>query len=180
MAAPAGGVVVSSPLPVEPLPSPSGHPSVNIRLATPADLPGVRYIVEAAYAPYIARIGRRPGPMLDDYASLIATGRVHVAGRADAAEGVLVLIPQTDALLLDNVAVAPAAQGVGIGRTMMEFAERTALAAGYGSIRLYTNEAMSENIVLYARLGYTETHRVEEKGLRRVYMRKALRGLPAR
>jgi ribosomal protein S18 acetylase RimI-like enzyme len=57
---------------------------------------------------------------------------------------------------------------------MMAFAESTARAAGYRCIRLYTNEAMTENIGLYSRLGYVETHRAEEKGLRRVYMAKTL------
>ena len=33
---------------------------------------------------------------------------------------------------------------------------------------------MTENIALYARLGYAETHRAEEKGFRRVYMAKPL------
>jgi ribosomal protein S18 acetylase RimI-like enzyme len=75
-------------------------------------------------------------------------------------------------MLLDNVAVAPAAQGSGLGRKMLEFAEAEAVEAGYRSIRLYTNEAMTENIELYTRMGYSETHRVEEKGFRRVYMSK--------
>jgi ribosomal protein S18 acetylase RimI-like enzyme len=54
------------------------------------------------------------------------------------------------------------------------FAERSARDAGYKSIRLYTHEKMTQNIALYSRIGYVETHRGEEKGLRRVYMIKAL------
>ena len=46
--------------------------------------------------------------------------------------------------------------------------------AGYATVRLYTNEAMTENIKLYAKIGYAETHRAEEKGLRRVYMAKTV------
>jgi ribosomal protein S18 acetylase RimI-like enzyme len=112
--------------------------------------------------------------MLDNYGALISDGRVYVAERDDTVRGVLVLVPQTDAMLLDNVAVAPEAQGSGVGRRLLEFAEKTAIEAGYGVIKLYTNEAMTENIALYTRFGYTETHRVEERGLRRVYMSKAL------
>ena len=33
---------------------------------------------------------------------------------------------------------------------------------------------MTENIALYSRIGYVETHRAEEKKLRRVYMAKRL------
>ena len=117
--------------------------------------------------------------MLDDYKALIDEGRVYVVERDGLVQGFLVLIPQDDAMLLDNVAVSPRAQGLGLGRMMLEFAERQALEAGYGFIKLYTNEAMTENITLYARVGYTETHRAEEKGLRRVYMIKALENASA-
>ncbi len=112
--------------------------------------------------------------MLDDYASLIRDGRVHVIEHDGIVQGVLVLIPQEDAMLLDNIAVSPAVQGLGLGRILLTFAEATAAAAGYSAIRLYTNEAMTENIALYTRVGYSETHRAEEKGLRRVYMSKPL------
>ena len=112
--------------------------------------------------------------MLDDYSALIEGGHVHVVEHAGVVQGVLVLIPEKDSMLLDNVAVAPAAQGLGLGRLMLAFAERCAIDAGYDSIRLYTNEAMTENIELYARIGYAETHRAEEKGLRRVYMAKPI------
>jgi ribosomal protein S18 acetylase RimI-like enzyme len=77
-------------------------------------------------------------------------------------------------MLLDNVAVSPNARGLGLGRVMLRFAERAAMASGYRSIKLYTNEAMTENIELYSRCGYLETHRTEENGLRRVYMAKPL------
>jgi ribosomal protein S18 acetylase RimI-like enzyme len=77
-------------------------------------------------------------------------------------------------MLLDNIAVDPACQGAGLGRELLAFAEQTARAAGHDVIRLYTNAAMTENIALYTRIGYAETHRVGEKGFRRVYMEKKL------
>ncbi len=149
-------------------------PMHTIRLATIADLSCVEAIVQGAYSHYVARLGRKPAPMLDDYSALIADGLVHVAEREGVLRGILVLIPEADALLLDNVAVAPAAQGMGLGRTLLDHAEQAARAAGFATIRLYTNEKMTENFSLYTRLGYSETHRAEEKGLRRVYMAKRL------
>jgi len=146
----------------------------DLRLATTKDLRAVEEIVRAAYFPYVSRIGREPGPMLEDYRKSIADRRVHVVEQDGIVSGVLVLIPERDAMLLDNVAVAPSAQGLGLGRKMLEFAERAARDAGLRSIRLYTNEAMTENISLYCRIGYCETHRAEEKGLRRIYMTKQL------
>jgi len=110
--------------------------------------------------------------MGDDYGAHILQGRVYVLETEGTVQGILVLIPEINTMLLDNVAVASSAQGLGFGRALLEFAEQAARHAGFHSIRLYTNEAMTENIALYSRLGYVETHRVEEKGFRRVYMTK--------
>jgi ribosomal protein S18 acetylase RimI-like enzyme len=87
---------------------------------------------------------------------------------------VLVLVPEQDAMLLANVAVAPAVRGTGMGRCLLEFAERMAKASGYRHLRLYTHETMTENIALYTRIGYAETHRAREHGLDRVFMIKPL------
>lgn len=145
-----------------------------IRKATPADREAVEGVVTRAYQHYVPRIGRKPGPMLDDYGALIAEDRVHVLEHDGAIKAALVLIPQDDAMLLDNIAVLPEAQGLGLGRALLVFAEDTARLAGYTRIRLYTNAAMTENLALYARIGYRETHRATEKGLHRVYMEKVL------
>jgi GNAT superfamily N-acetyltransferase len=148
--------------------------ALDPRLATPADLPAIEAIVQAAYSPYINRIGRKPGPMLDDYAALINDFRVYVVDQDEIIQGMVVLIPNEDAMLLDNVAVAPSARGLGVGRRLIAYAEQFAEKAGYNSIKLYTNEAMTENVTHYAKIGYKETHRIEGKGLKRVYMKKIL------
>ena len=146
-----------------------------LRVARPDDRVVVETLVAAAYGPYIARIGRKPGPMLDDYAASIAAGHVHVAtDDLGAVLGLVVLIPESDAMLLDNVAVDPALRGAGVGRCLIQFAEAEARRVGLPAIRLYTHEMMTENIALYGRYGYRETHRAEEKGFRRVFMTKAL------
>ncbi len=144
-----------------------------IRPAVVDDLPAIAAIVEAAYRPYVARIGREPGPMLDDYAALVGAGRVHVAEHGVVC-GLIVLIPEGATMLLDNVAVHPDHHGQGIGGRLLGFAEETARAASCAAIRLYTHELMAENFARYRRLGYVEMHRAEEKGLRRVFMRKPL------
>ncbi len=146
----------------------------QIRLATLDDLRAVESIVAAAYSPYIVRMGQKPGPMLDDYAEHIRQGRVHVIDMDGAPAALLVLIPEDDAMLLDNVAVSPAGRGTGLGRQLIQFAERAALAAGYKTIRLYTHVTMTENIELYRRNGFVETHRLVQKGLSRVFMSKRL------
>ena len=42
------------------------------------------------------------------------------------------------------------------------------------AIRLYTNAAMTENLSIYAHMGFVETHRAVEKGFNRVYLRWTL------
>lgn len=79
--------------------------------------------------------------------------------------------PDLDWLLLTK-RPENAAQGLGLGRRMLQFAERVAVDRGYRYIRLYTNEAMAENIALYSRIGYSEMHRAVENGLRRLHMAK--------
>lgn len=141
-----------------------------VRPADAADLPAVQRIVQAAYTKYIARIGKPPGPMLDDYAALIRSHAVWVKG--DPIRGAIVLLPEDDHLLLDNVAVDPAAQGQGVGRTLITFAEAEARRRGYREMRLYTHQLMTENIALYSRTGWQETGRGEQNGFARVFFRK--------
>jgi GNAT superfamily N-acetyltransferase len=147
-----------------------------IRGASLADTGSVREIVDSAYRSYIPRIGKPPGPMLDDYAKRIADGQVWVMDSAGGIVGVLVLEESPDGFLLDNIAVAPGMQGKGRGRALLEFAEAQAMRRGWHEIRLYTNALMTENIALYRRVGYVETMRVNEKGFDRVYMTKRLAG----
>jgi len=148
--------------------------SLTIRRALRAEAPAIAACVRAAYAPWVARLGREPWPMTQDYEVVLATDEVFVAERGGELVGILVLIATDEGFLLDNVAVHPAQKGGGIGKALLVHAEREAKARGYDSIYLYTNAAMSENIALYSRLGYVEYERREEHGLRRVFMRKRL------
>jgi GNAT superfamily N-acetyltransferase len=145
---------------------------MHIRPALSADLPRIERIVHAAYARYIPRIGKPPGPMGDDYAARIRAGSVWVAG--DHVDGVVVLLDAPGHLLLDNVAVDPDAQGKGIGRLLIAFAEAEARRRGHAELRLYTHQLMTENIALYARTGWEETGRGEQGGFARVFFRKRL------
>lgn len=145
-----------------------------IRRAQPDEADAVRDVVSAAYSHYIPRIGKPPGPMLDDYPQRIADKQVWVLEEAGRIAGILVLEEAPAGFLLDNIAVVPDGQGKGFGRALMEFAEAEARRRGFGAINLYTHALMHENIALYRRAGYLETHRITERGFDRVYMRKPL------
>jgi len=60
------------------------------------------------------------------------------------------LLLKADHLLLDNLAVRPDRQRCGFGRKLIAFAEAEARRLRFAELRLYTHEAMSENIALYA------------------------------
>jgi GNAT superfamily N-acetyltransferase len=147
---------------------------MDIRPARAGDVAAIGAIVDAAYAVYIPRMGKKPGPMLDDYAARVAEGVVWVAEQDGKVAGVVVLLPEDEHLLLDNVAVAPEAHGKGVGRALVAFAEAEARRRGHAEIRLYTHEKMTENIAMYPRLGYEETHRAQQAGYDRVFFRKKL------
>ena len=146
-----------------------------IRPAEPADRAAVESIVAAAYTKYVERIGKPPGPMLDDYAALIAAGAVSLWAEPDGAiTALIVLLPQPDHLLLDNIAVNPERQGQGLGRRLIAFGEMEAQRLGHAELRLYTHATMTENIALYRRLGFVETGRGQQAGYDRVFMTKRI------
>jgi ribosomal protein S18 acetylase RimI-like enzyme len=147
---------------------------IRIRAATAADIPAIVDIVDRAYRHYIARIGKPPGPMLDDYLARVSEDAVWVLQDGPAIAGILVLLSAPEYLLLDNIAIAPERQGRGLGRRLLAFAEGEALRRGYREIRLYTHQTMIENQRLYASIGYEERGRGSEAGYDRVFMRKPL------
>jgi ribosomal protein S18 acetylase RimI-like enzyme len=138
------------------------------------DLPAIRAVIDAAYARYLPRMEKPPAPMFRDYGPSIEAGTTWVTGSPVTA--VLTLYPRDDHLYVENVAVDPSAQGRGLGRALMEFAEQEAARRRLSRMALVTHEAMAENQAIYARLGYVETERRAEDGYRRIYMEKALGG----
>jgi ribosomal protein S18 acetylase RimI-like enzyme len=132
----------------------------------------MRELARAAYQPYVERIGREPAPLSADYGRIAGSGHAWVAEHDDRIVGLLVLEPADDHLLLENVAVAPQAQGRGIGGRLLRLAEDLARAHGLREVRLYTNEAMTENLAYYPRHGYRETQRSVQNGFRRVFFTK--------
>lgn len=145
-----------------------------LRAATSADAAKVTALVNAAYGHYIERIGMVPRPMTDDYAEVIKNYQVTLAKSNHAILGVIVLTVTDEGFLIDNVAVDPSYRGKGVGKALLTFAEDEARRAGFDSIYLYTHEKMTENLALYARIGYVEYDRRSQGDFSLVYMRKPL------
>jgi ribosomal protein S18 acetylase RimI-like enzyme len=145
------------------------------RRATTSDVDAIGRLVERAYGGYECRLGIRPGPMDDDYARRVSEDEVWVvAPQTGGLAGLLVLAVRSDHLLLDNIAVDPERQGEGLGRRLLDLAERRAREQGFDTIRLYTHHLMVQNQRIYERDGYVETHREPEHGFGRVFYTKHL------
>jgi ribosomal protein S18 acetylase RimI-like enzyme len=149
---------------------------LDLRRAADADADTLAALVTSAYQHYVARIGRPPSPMTEDYAQVVRQHEVWVAVRGDVIVGLIELIREPDHLLIENLAVLPSEQGRGTGSRLLGLAEERAGEYGLTELRLYTNEAMTENIAYYPRRGYVETHRGGDGGYRRVFFSKKLAG----
>jgi hypothetical protein len=94
------------------------------------DVQRVESVIHAAYVGYVAINCKTPGPMLDDYAALIAQSRVYVLDDGDVV-GVLFLLPSLGSCSSTTSPSTHSAQGTGYGRLLLAFAEDEALRAGF-------------------------------------------------
>jgi GNAT superfamily N-acetyltransferase len=147
----------------------------EIRKANADDVPAIENLITDTYTKYVSRMdGVKPGPMRDDYAALVKDEVVYLTDDEYGISSLLVLIDKPDHLLLDNIAVRPNLQGTGLGKRLFIFADEEAHRRGFDELRLYTAEAMYENIALYTRSGWVEYDRFVQKGYPRVFMRRRL------
>ena len=142
-------------------------------MAAGGDASEMRRIARTAYAKYTSRIGREPAPMAADYDADLAARRAVVIGADAKLRGYMVAWSEGDAYFIENIGIEPQYQGRGLGRRLIEHAVSEARRAGLDALSLYTNESMTENLAMYAHIGFVETHRLSEHGFRRVYMRWA-------
>ncbi|MER6958317.1 GNAT family N-acetyltransferase [Streptomyces sp. NPDC000618] len=146
--------------------------SEKIRPATAADVPAVKAVTDAAYTPYIERIGLVPLPMTADHAANVAAGKVFVTG--DPVDGLVVVEEHADHLFLDSIAVHPDAHGKGVGRLLLHFVDAHARALGLTEVRLCTHAMMWENQKIYPRYGYELVERRMDGPYDRIHYRKRL------
>jgi ribosomal protein S18 acetylase RimI-like enzyme len=124
------------------------------RQGVATDATAIRDLTRAAYAKWVPVIGREPKPMTADYTQAVLKHRfdlIYINGKRAA---LIETIMETDYLLIENVAVSPSFQKRGLGRKLMAHAEKLATSSGFSEIKLYTNKLFTENIQLYAKLGY--------------------------
>ncbi|WP_026622346.1 GNAT superfamily N-acetyltransferase [Ensifer sp. WSM1721] len=85
--------------------------------------------------------------------------------------------PEPDCLYIGKLAVAPKAQGRGVGRMLLSVAEETAKTLALPALRLQTRIELTENHATFAAWGFVETSRSAHPGFTRptsIEMRKRL------
>jgi GNAT superfamily N-acetyltransferase len=147
----------------------------ELRRGAAEDAPAIRELTRTAYAKWVPIIGREPKPMTADYAEAVRKHRFDLLYVEGELAALIETIPEADHLLVENVAVAPAFQGRGLGRKLMAHAEELAASLGFGEIRLYTNKLFAENVQLYGKLGYRLDREEEFKGGVVVHMSTRIR-----
>lgn len=121
----------------------------------------IETLVSAAFLDYVRGIGRdRPGPH-DWMADRLAAGEILVAEEhSGRISGMAALSqdPQARSLTVDLLAVAPEAQGQGVGRALLSHAEALARDAGAQAMHLHTVAKYDHLIRLYKGAGFEITH----------------------
>lgn len=110
------------------------------------------------------------------YTPLLAQGLVWVAEDAGELIGFAACEPFDDGLHLWEVAVCHEHQGRGVGRALVARAVAEARALGLPAVTLTTFRQIPWNAPFYARLGFKEPRRLNER-LRAVLEREAAKGL---
>jgi GNAT superfamily N-acetyltransferase len=150
----------------------------EIRPAVLEDAAGIRALTRAAYAKWAVLIGREPLPMQADYERAVAEHTIDLLVVDGALAGLLETILRPDHLWIENVAVAPEQQGRGLGRLLLNHAERRAVQAQRPEIRLMTNRAFAANLQLYAKRGYSIDRTEPFRGGTTVHMSKRIEPAP--
>ena len=149
--------------------------NITIQIATLDNLAAIKQCAYQSYNIYVKRIGKQPAPMNANFKQQILDNIIYVAkDHRHNLLGYIVFYPKNQHIFLENIAVSPNHQGRGIGKLLMQYCEAFAKKNGIKTIQLYTNIKMTENITLYPKLGYVETHRQTEDGFERVYFEKNL------
>jgi len=140
-----------------------------LRKAVIADADALRDCMIAAYSMYSKKLqGISLPPLNVDYATEIANYPTWVAEKEAGIVGGLIMTFENDTASVANVAVHPDAQGCGLGRMLLDFAEQQAINKGIATMRLATHARLTENVALYQHLGWE----VVEQDAVRVSMEK--------
>lgn len=144
---------------------------VGIRDRAPGDTPFLQGLGHAAFAEYGPDAGR-------ETLSMALRGTTFIAERSGAAVGLVVLEENADrSLHVAAIAVVEEHRGVGVGRALIQAAERHARSRGAPRIRLVTADSNLPALQLFLRCGFRRSNRAPgryRRGQRNLVFEKAL------
>lgn len=132
---------------------------VRLRPATAGDIPAILAVTQAAYASYTGRIDPPSGVFAENAEGVqryLKLGGVIVAQAGDEIVGAIRYQSHDDHVYLGRLAVLPSWQRRGIGRRLIAAVEEWTTLLGLDEVRLNVRLELTENHVLYQRLGYIE------------------------
>jgi ribosomal protein S18 acetylase RimI-like enzyme len=151
------------------------------REATPADAHAVSALLRRAflefeklYTPqaFLATVQQEDGVL-----TRLREGPVWVVERESTLIGTVGAVRMPDSVIVRGMAVDPAAQGLGIGRTLLDLTEKFARKHGYGHLSLYTTAFLAQAIHLYQTSGFQFTgETASPHGTELLRMVKVLKG----
>jgi putative acetyltransferase len=95
-------------------------------------------------------------PLLDPIGEIIAPGgQIFVARHGGEVVGTCAVVPHGEGVMeIAKLAVAPAAQGAGLGRVLLEACVAYARRRGTRQLVLFSNSQLTAALKLYERLGF--------------------------
>jgi N-acetylglutamate synthase-like GNAT family acetyltransferase len=162
------------------------HPTSKflVREATPADAHAVSALLRRAflefeklYTPeaFLATVQPEDGVL-----ARLREGPLWVVERGSTLIGTVGAVRMPDSVIVRGMAVDPAAQGLGIGRTLLDLTENFARKHGFRRLSLYTTVFLAQAIHLYQTSGFQFTgETASPHGTQLLRMVKVLEGKTA-
>ena len=147
---------------------------IELRQARKEDADAIRSLTREAFAKWVPLIGREPFPMLADYREVLKKHRIDLLFVKGELAALIETMPNDNYLRIINLSVSPTQQGRGMGRKLLDHAERLAASMGCEEIKLYTNKLFAETLTFYDRLGYQVEREEEFMGGVTVHMNKEI------
>ncbi|WP_182201277.1 GNAT family N-acetyltransferase [Paraliobacillus salinarum] len=141
----------------------------NIRKAELKDANGLNECMDAAYSKYKDRVNIETLPPLQvDYKDEIANYPVWVIKHNHQVVAGLIMTFSENTATLSNIAIHPNFQNNGLGKKLLNFAEKEAANRGYEEMNLATHTLFRENVSFYQKQGWIQIDQNDT----RIFMKK--------
>jgi GNAT superfamily N-acetyltransferase len=135
-----------------------------------ADWEAVRTLIHDAFAYMEGRIDPPSSALRltpQSMAADAANGALLLAELGSTLVGCVFVRPKQDTLYIGKLAVRPGLHGSGVGKALVAAARAEARALGLGALELQTRIELTENHVVFARMGFMKTGETAHQGYQR-------------